>query len=409
MSPLLSMAVRNVLRNRRRTAITLAALAIGVTAVGSIRGILNGLQGAIVRGTVEGTVGAIQVHKQGYLANVMSTPLSMDFQFDEAMEKKLRAVKGVKAVAPRIQFAGSLTLGAEEGKDSPEALFFAATAIDPVRELTVCPQRQDLFTPGTTLDDTHLVLGDALAAAFDAKVGSEAVLLAPDRDGSLNRELGVIGGSMRAIAPGEMKIAVVPLAIAQRLLRMEGRVTEVSLAVADLDRVDDVAERVRAALGPDYEVHTWDAVVPERRTIMDIQNGISAVVSVVFVLLMLLGVANTMLMSVLERTREVGTMMAVGVTRQSVALLFMLEALVLGTVGAVLGSAGGIAITTALGNKGLQFTPPSATMAIDIFPFFTPRFVIIIFAVAIVGAVVFALYPAVRASKLRPVEALAGR
>lgn len=411
MNPLLSMAIRNVMRNRRRTAITLAALAIGVTAVGSIRGLLNGLQGAIVRGTVEGTVGAIQVHKTGYLANVMSTPLSMDFEFDEAMEKKLLAVKGVKAVTPRIMFAGSLTLSAEEGegKDSPEALFFAASAIDPVREKRVCPQRYDFFTPGTTLDDTHVVLGDALAAAFGAKQESEAVLLAPDRDGSLNGELAKVGGAMRAIMPGEMKIAVVPLGLAQRLLRMEGRVTEVAIAVDDIDRSEEIAGRVREALGPAYEVHTWESLVPERRTIMGIQNGISAVVSLVFVLLMLLGVANTMLMSVLERTREVGTMMAVGVTRQSVALLFLLEAVVLGTLGAVTGSVLSMALTTALGRKGLTFTPPSATMPIDIHPFFTTRFVLIIFVIAVVGAVVFALYPAVRASKLRPVEALAGR
>ncbi|MBL8910766.1 MAG: ABC transporter permease [Archangium sp.] len=409
MSPLLSMAIRNVTRNRRRTAITLAALAIGVTAVGSIRGILNGLQGAMIRGTVEGTVGAIQVHKTGYLANVMSTPLSLDFEFDEAMEKKLLAVKGVKAVTPRIMFAGSLTLSAEEGKESPEALFFAATGIDPQKERQVCPQRWDLFTPGTTLDDTHLVLGDALSAAFGAKQESEAVLLAPDRDGSLNGELAKVGGAMRAIMPGEMKIAVVPLGLAQRLLRMEGRVTEVAIAVDDIDRSEEIAAQVREALGPAYEVHTWESLVPERRTIMGVQNGVSAVVSVVFVLLMLLGVANTMLMSVLERTREVGTMMAVGVTRQAVAVLFLLEALVLGAIGAITGSVLSMALTAALGKKGLKFTPPTATMSIDIYPFFTPRFVVIIFVIAVVGAVLFALYPAMRASKLRPVEALAGR
>lgn len=409
MNPLLSMAIRNVTRNRRRTFITLAALTIGVAAVGSIRGILNGLQGAIVRGTVEGTVGAIQVHRKGYLANVMSTPLSLDFEFDPALEQKIRSVKGVKAVTPRIQFAGSLTLSAEEGKDSPEALFFAATAIDPATEKLVCPQRYDFFTEGTVLDDTHVVLGDALAAAFGAKNESEAVMLAPDRDGSLNGELAKVGGAMRAIMPGEMKVAVVPLSLAQRLLRMDGHVTEVAIAVDDLDRVDEVAAELRTTLGPQYEVHAWNELVPERRTIMGIQNGISAVVSVVFVLLMLLGVANTMLMSVLERTREVGTMMAVGVTRQSVALLFLLEAVVLGTLGAIGGSLLTMAITTGLASKGIKITPPSATMPINIYPFFTPRFVIIVMLIAIIGAVIFALYPAVRASKLRPVEALAGR
>lgn len=409
MGPLLSMAVRNVMRNRRRTFITLAALAIGVAAVGSIRGILNGLQGAIIRGTVEGGVGALQVHRTGYLANVMSTPLSLDFEWNDALAQKLQSVKGVTAVTPRIQFAGSLTLSVPEGQEPPEAVFFAATGLDPKTEPKVCPQRFDTFTSGTTFDDSHVVLGDALAAAFGAKPGAEAVLLAPDRDGSLNGELSNVGGAMRSIMPGEMKIAVVPLSLAQKLLRMEGRVTEVAVAVDDLERVEDVAANLRTALGPDYEVHAWNELVPERRTIMGIQNGISAVVSVVFVLLMLLGVANTMLMSVLERTREVGTMMAVGVTRQAVTALFLLEALVLGVFGALGGSLLTLGLTSAMANKGLTITPPNASMPIHIFPFVTSGFTVGIVLVAVLGAVIFALYPAIRASRLRPVEALAGR
>lgn len=409
MNALLSMAFRNVLRNRRRTLITLAALMIGVAAVGTIRGILNGLQRSIITGTVEGTVGALQVHRAGYLANVMSTPLSLDFEADEALLTKVREVRGVRAVAPRIQFAGSLTLSATDENDTPEALFFAATAVDPTQEFKVCPKRQELFTAGTRLDDTHVVLGDALAAAFQAQRGAEAVLLAPDRDGSLNGELAQVGGEMRAIMPGEMKVAVVPLSLAQRLLRMEGRVTELAIAVEDVTQVDRVAEDLRAALGPTFEVHTWGELAPERRGIMAIEDAISVVVSVVFLVLMLLGVANTMLMSVLERTREIGTMMAVGLTRESVLRLILSEALVLGLLGVVAGVLLALGITYGALAPGLHVTPPQATMAIDIFPFLTARFLLVVSAIAVAGAVLFALYPARRASRLRPVEALAGR
>ncbi|MDP3151477.1 MAG: ABC transporter permease [Archangium sp.] len=409
MNPLLSMALRNVLRNRRRTLITLAAVTIGVAAVGTIRGVLNGLQQSIVRGSIEGTLGAIQVHRTGYLANVLSTPLSLDFEADEALLGKVRSVKGVKAIAPRIQFAGSLTLSATEGNDAPEALFFGALAVDPLLEPKVCPQRSTFFTDGTVLDDTHVVLGDALAAAFGAKNGAEAILLAPDRDGSLNGELAFVGGAMRAIMPGEMKIAVVPLSLAQRLLRMDGRVTELAIAVDDLTQVVAIAEQLRVVLGPAYEVHTWEELAPERKTIMGIQNGVSAVVSGVFMMLMLLGVANTMLMSVLERTREVGTMMAVGLTRGSVLWLFLLEALVLGAMGAGGGFLLMSVITLGLASKGIHFTPPSATMAIEVIPFLTPGFTVVVLFIAMGGAVLFALYPAFRASRLRPVQALAGR
>ena len=409
MSTLWSIAFRNVLRNRRRTVITLSALTIGIAAVGSIRGLLNGLQETIRRGTVEGALGAVQVHRTGYLANVLSTPLALDFELDEALLTKVKAVKGVTAVAPRIQFAGSLTLSAKDESDTPEALFFSATAIDPRLEFTVCPQRQQLFTPGTTFDDTHVVLGDALAVAFGAKPEAEAVLLAPDRDGSLNGELATIGGAMRAIMPGEMKIAVVPLGLAQRLLRMEGRVTELAIAIDDLEQVDQVAAELQASLGPSFEVHAWGEVMPDRKLAMQRQNGISMVISAVFMLLMLLGVANTMLMSVLERTREVGTMMAVGLTRGGVRTLFLLEALMLGALGGAGGLALSVLITLGLARRGIHFTPPSATMAVDVVPFLTLKFTVLVALVAMLGAVVFALYPAIRASRLRPVEALAGR
>ncbi len=409
MSTLSAIAFRNVLRNRRRTLITLSALTIGITAVGSIRGVLNGLHQTMVKGSVEGALGALQVHKTGYLANVMSTPLSMDFALDDALLGKVKAVPHVTAVAPRIQFAGSLTLSAVEGADSPEALFFSAIALDPVIEPQVTPQRAKLFTKGTLFDEDHVVLGDTLAAAFGAKNGAEAVLLAPDRDGSLNGELAHVGGAIGAIMPGEMKIAIVPLSLAQRLLRMEGRATELAIALDDLSQTDEVVSALRTSLGPDYEVNAWDEVMPERKTLMARQNSISGLISAVFLVLMLLGVANTMLMSVLERTREVGTMMAVGLTRAGVRTLFLLEALMLGAMGAAGGLGLSLVITFLLSRHGIHFTPPTATMPIEVFPYLTVRFMLLISAAAMGGAVVFSLYPAIRASRLRPVEALAGR
>ena len=102
-------------------------------------------------------------------------------------------------------------------------------------------------------------------------------------------------------------------------------------------------------------------------------------------------------------------MMAVGLTRASVLTLFLLEALVLGMMGAGGGFIVMNLITAALAKKGLHITPPSATMEIEIIPFLTVRFTLAIMFVAMAGAVLFALYPALRASRLRPVQALAGR
>jgi putative ABC transport system permease protein len=101
-------------------------------------------------------------------------------------------------------------------------------------------------------------------------------------------------------------------------------------------------------------------------------------------------------------------MMAVGLTRRSVTALFLLEALVLGVLGAAFGLVITVTLTWALSRHGLRFTPPSATMALDVFPFLTVKYTALALLTAIGGAVLFALYPAWRASRLRPVQALSG-
>ncbi len=406
---LLSIALRNVLRNRRRTLLTLLAITLGVGAAVLIRGMLNGLQRSILTATVEGQTGALQVHRKGYLANVLSAPLSLDFEVGPDFLAKVRAVPGVKEVAARLQFAGSLTVTPADGSEAPEAIFFSATAVDPVAEARVCPQRARMFAEGSTLDDEHLLLGEALAKSLGAKPGDEAVLLAPDRDGALSGELSHVGGQLKTLMPGEPKVALAPLSLAQRLLHMDGRATELAVSVHELERAGEVAARLQEALGADYEVHTWESVATERKVGMDRQNVVAGIISFIFLLLMLLGVANTMLMSVLERTREIGTMMSVGVKRGSVLVLFLSEALFIGLLGGCSGVTVGAAITAWLGQRGLKVTPPSASVTLELFPYLTLRFTGIVLGLALLGAALFALYPAFRASRLRPVDALAGR
>jgi putative ABC transport system permease protein len=235
------------------------------------------------------------------------------------------------------------------------------------------------------------------------------VLLAPDRDGALNADLATVGGELKLMLPGEPRIALVPLDLAQRLLRMEGRASELAIAVQDLERVDEVAKALRAAVGPELEVHTWAQVSPERSSELSRQDFMVGLVSTVFLILMLLGVANTVLMSVLERTREIGTLMAVGVRRGQVLILVLLESIAVGMLGGAAGLAVGAAATAALAARGIPLTPPEASVELLIVPYLTPSYALGVAFTALAGAALFSLYPAWRASRLRPVEALAGR
>src|SRR5688572_26196733 len=129
---LLSLAARNLLRNRRRTAISLVALVVGVGAMVGLRGFINGQQRVILENLIFGQMGAVQVHKTGYLANVQGSPLTLDLADSEELRRRIASVPGVAAVSPRIAFGGMLSLpdaaGASEEEGAGKTGFLQLTA-----------------------------------------------------------------------------------------------------------------------------------------------------------------------------------------------------------------------------------------------------------------------------------------
>jgi putative ABC transport system permease protein len=186
---------------------------------------------------------------------------------------------------------------------------------------------------------------------------------------------------------------------------MQGRVTEYVLGVRDLSGVDEIAEGLRKVVGADYQITTWRDVDPATRDRTLAVRWILGFVALVLSLLVATGIVNTMLMSVYERVREIGTMLAVGVKRRQVMMLFVWEAVGLGLIGSCVGVSAGVALIAVLGRRGLSIRPPGSDVSV-LFPHVSWAFVGLVVAFAVVGAVASAVYPARRAAKLRPVEAL---
>jgi putative ABC transport system permease protein len=388
---LVRIAVRNVARNRRRTLITLAALFVGVGVMVAMRGLLNGLQRALVTNVAEGQTGHLQVHRTGYMANIVSTPLRIDFPVAELVPQVL-ATPGVIAVAPRIHFAGMVSRG-------DDTLFAVMFALDPAAEPAVTPLRATALAPGTsffgpTPPPEGIVLTRDLARAVGLAPGQPASLLAPDRDGALSGEPVTVGGLMDLGLPGERKVALVPLALAQKLLHMDGRATELGVAVAPVEAAESVARTLRARLGPGYEVHTWADVAVFVQQARTRQNFVITLIAYAYLLLMLLGVANTMLMSVIERTREIGTMMAVGLRRARILALFLIEAVAIGAAGGAAGVGAGALLVLHFGRRGITFTFPGSSVPFVLTPYVTAGYLAQVLLMATAGAGLFALYPA---------------
>lgn len=406
LAEVLRLAVRSLRRNRRRSALTLVAVIIGVAVVTFAHGFGAGLLQSIVRTLVDGRLGALQVHAVGYLDAVEAQPLKKDFALDDALLAKVKGVPGVTAVAPRLRF------GALVG-DGTTATIVMVDAIEPAAELAVCPGRKSEVPAqnGAFVDNAQPrggVLGAELAIGMKTKVEATLTLQAAGKEGQLNAlDLEVRGVSRGASSMMESKRAVtVPLAYGQELLAMQGRATELAIGVDDMGRVDEVKAALQQALGPGFEVSTWMEVMPFLRDMTNRLDIILRFISAVLFFLVVFGVVNTMLMNVYERVREIGTLLAIGWRRRSILTLFLMEAAVLGVFGGAIGATIGMAVTLLTERVGIPITTPGASLQQLVRPIPDLQVALLAFAAAALGAVLAAAWPARKAAAMNPVDAL---
>jgi putative ABC transport system permease protein len=400
----LRIAVRNVVRNRRRSLITGVAIFVGIGVLVGVRGLVNGFQLAISTNVAEGKLGGLAVHHPHYLASGEMAPLNLTLPADPAFLARLTAVPGVRAATPRVGFNGMVSVG----ETTAPAM---VTGVDPVREAMVLPRAADAIVAGRVISGPgEAVLGSELARGLGAGLGTTVIFLASDKDGVLNAVEARVVGLLAYKVPGDKRIAQLALPDADQLLRLEGRVTQVALRVdhpGNARALREVKARVAAAVGKDGVVHSWVELASWIQNILAFQEVMFSIIGFVFIAVVLTGITNTMLMSVLERVREIGTLMALGVRRRRIVALFLTEAAALGLVGGVAGALAGSAVTLWLHHRGIDLPPPGVAVSNIIRPTVGLGYNLFAVALAVVGAAASGVYPALKASRMRPVEALA--
>ncbi|MEY4064546.1 MAG: hypothetical protein RIR26_754 [Pseudomonadota bacterium] len=415
MNILYQVAVRNVFRNRRRSLFTLSAIVFGLAVVLSITGVSNSFFRFSVENAVNAKLGALQIHKTGYMNNISLNPLSFNFDYSPEMIAKIEAVKGVKAAAGRIGFRGLVSNGRNQ------ALFFS-NAVDVEREQRVCPRWVGSLTEGsqplTPQDTAQALVGQELARSLSVAPKGQS----PEESGvvtsdflnlsaasPLGRQNAMdvqVKGTTRSTLPIEEKRSLlVPLSVAQSLLGLEGKITEIAVGVNDIDDINDVQLRLQELLGAEFEVSSWAEVQPFLRDVLFRQRVLIGIVSVILFILVLFVIANTMTMAVFERTREIGTMLSVGIKRHQIQTIFFSEAVFVGILGAALGTVLGCLIVFVMNRMGIPFGSVGFEKGM-LYPYLEVKFVCSAFVVAVVCAALAGLFPARRASDMNPVDAL---
>jgi ABC-type lipoprotein release transport system permease subunit len=404
------MAWRNLWRNRRRTLITLASIAFGVLLTGTMVGINNYKYQAMTASSTRMGLGDVSVLPKGYLA-------APSFKLRLGGLSALRAVAlrepGVTAAYPRLQgsalFAtaarnvGGLFMAVDPGLDDPKDNLLLQSL-----------NRGSLFRGR---DDAAAVVGDGLARKLKLRLGQKLVVTVSNLHGDLSSVLLRLSGTFHTgVEEMDDSGVLLPLGTAQRLLGYgpdEGTVLAVMLA--DERHSGPLAGRLALSLGrPDADVRPWNETMPQVDGLIKVNAVLSGLVELILGLMIAMGVLNTSLMSVLERRREFGVMLALGLSPWDLIRLVLAESLWTGLLGLVAGAVVSAPWIHYLYTHGLDMRASlkggveinGALLKPILYVVFYPESVALIAGTAMGLVLAAGIYPAYKAGSVPPMEAI---
>ncbi|MFH1023468.1 MAG: FtsX-like permease family protein [Planctomycetota bacterium] len=403
---MLRMAFLNIFRNSTRSLLTAGVIACGGAAVICAQGFIVNSMTNMEESYIGSMLGHLQIAQDGHFAEATAHPYRKLVMDAEAVVREVEGVSGVKAVTPRLSFTG--LIGGGDGSVPCVGLGVEPAGDRKMGQYLWMKQGADLEGP----EDDFLVIGLGLAEALRVNLGDTLMIAGTTVKGRVNDIVAPVKGVFATASKAFDDRAVrVSIGMARRFLKTRGVQTIVVL----LDRTEDT-DRIAAALRSRFrekgwvlEVKPWHEMegvrfIHDTRKLYDRLFG---VMNVILVVIVVLGVYNTMNMAVHERIGEIGTMRALGTRRGRVVRMFLLEGVALGVIGGVTGMVLGYALAKILTCIGIPMpVPPGTTWEwvayIDVVPWaFGAAFGLCLFTAA-----ASSLFPAMKASRTDTAEAL---
>lgn len=399
---LFRLAILNLLRNRSRTTVAVLTVAGGIVAFLLAGGFINWIFQDMRDATIRSQLGHFQIVRPGFFEQGIADPYAFLLPAKSEQEALVAATTGLKSLTPRLVFSGLASLG-------DTTVTFSGEGIDPIREqpissrITISAGR-DL----NNLEDKSALLGEGLAKNLGAKPGDQIVLLGTAANGGANAIEVTVAGVFYTINKEFDNYALrIPIPLARKLMRVDGATSWVG-SLDDTNTTASVVQKLRQALPPEkFQIIPWtDLADFYNKTVVLFSKQVD-VVKLIIGIIIVLTISNTQTMSVLERTTEIGTSLAIGVRSREVLLQFLLEGLLIGIAGGFVGVLLAFGLAEVISSIGIPMPPPPGmargyTGQIMI----TLPLVIDALVLSTITTLLASLMPAWKASRLNIVDAL---
>jgi len=399
-----TIAYRNLVRNSRRTALTALVVALGLVVVMSFSALLEGMLVSMLADNIRVSTGHLQIRNENYEVDKASLLYKDLLEDGEALAAQAEALAEVQSAAPVLWSGGLLST-------AQESLGVEIVGIDP-DDAFHAPIRAGIIAGEFLKSDDRgrILVGRRLADEMGIAVGRRVSVAASDANGQGQEAIFTVAGLVDTGFPGiDQNRVILPLAQAQSFSGVGNRVSSIILMLQDQEDAANVATKTQ---GPDTQVLTWEDL--NSLLLQSWEVGIVyyyVLYGIVFLVVAAI-IANTLLMSVFARAREIGILASLGMNRGQILLLFLVEGILLGLLGVAVGWALGLGAVSYLTFVGISI-PAETVSLVEGFAFgttmyggFAPdQFVILSLMLLVIVALV-SLYPAWYAARLEPVKAL---